>query len=373
MEEDQSEGVDEILQSSEIEKHEPVLLPQRHVLFDGFIRNIIHILHKKNIGVIIPVEIIDLCYSFYQIKYSIGDTVKLYNFSLGIIKWIGQLTSDKTKIYVGIACEKINTQNKNMVECYENGYNGINFYCKTYYDAIFVPFDYIIGRFRHHIGQTITRQIDRGLRRYYAHKNIPYENEQGISKFITWLDENGYDSEVIKEEFKQSPDEAAIVEFDDNFPTDKTGYDKEEEIFQLLKQCYKDPNAFNNSTYLPDENANYYHAYNLSDLLDVNGVGSSTMYYNYPGRNGGTGGDTKWRNNRKIHDRRQRRQSRVQIGRPWKKDITCRKGNHCHYWLEGICHFVHDRLHIPRVCRNGEECEFEKRGICKFFHPDLEY
>ena len=120
----------------------------------------------------------------------------------------------------------------------------------------------------------VTEQIDRGLKRYYGHKNTKYENEEGTSKFIAWVDENGYDSEAIKEEFQQLPDEAAIVDFDEEFPTDKTGDDRLEEIFKILTACFKDPTAFFNSPDLPDEDTQLRMALDNS-LQDFGGGGSS--------------------------------------------------------------------------------------------------
>ena len=34
-------------------------------------------------------------------------------------------------------------------------------------------------------------QVDNGLRNYYRHKNVPYD-QNGVSKFCEWADENGY-------------------------------------------------------------------------------------------------------------------------------------------------------------------------------------
>ena len=246
---------------------------QRHILFDGFMRDIIRTIRPKNTDIKIPVEIFDLCHLFYQTRFTIKDIVKLYNFSSGAIQWIGKLNVDENKNYVGIVFvekhynewyDKANN-NHNMIEWYPNGHNGVTFKCTASHKGIFIPFDYIIdvvGKKSQWRGcqislNGITRQIDQGLKRYYGHKNTRYENEYGQTKFMLWVDENGYDSGAIKEEFQQSPDEAAIVDFDEDFPTDKTDEEREIEIFKILNACYKYPSAFFNSSDLSDEDTQF--------------------------------------------------------------------------------------------------------------------
>ena len=247
-------------------------LKQRHVLFDGYIRHIIGTMHQTTLHAIIPVEIIDLCYFFYQINFAIGDTVKLCNFSWGTIKWIGQFKSHRDKTYVGVACDKQKNGNKNLIWFHQNGYNGITFECSKCYDGIFVPFEYIIDK-KVYVSRTIKR-IDNGLRRYYGHKNIPYENEEGIGKFMAWVDENGYNTEAIEEELRIGPDEAAIVDFDDDFPTDNIGDETNKQIFGIIAACYRDPDAFINSSYLSisvsDDNRDKI-PYSVAQLVDNGG------------------------------------------------------------------------------------------------------
>ena len=91
---------------------------------------------------------------------------------------------------------------------------------------------------------SLTAQLDICLQRVYDLKNASYLNEDGKNKFICWVDDNGYDTEALHEEFQQHYDEAAICDFDDDFPTDKTGDDRLKEIFTILKISYTDPIAF---------------------------------------------------------------------------------------------------------------------------------
>ena len=94
------------------------------------------------------------------------------------------------------------------------------------------------------INSSITERINICLDRYYDLKNASYINQDGDTHFNSWFDENGYDSIAVEEEFEQHYEEAAIVDFDDDFPTDKTGVDRLKEIFEILYTCYKDPIAF---------------------------------------------------------------------------------------------------------------------------------
>ena len=43
---------------------------------------------------------------------------------------------------------------------------------------------------------SLLKQVDNGLRNYYGHKNVPYD-EDGVGKFCEWADENGYFSYFI--------------------------------------------------------------------------------------------------------------------------------------------------------------------------------
>eukprot|EP01083_Nonionella_stella_P261081 889411_1 len=90
-----------------------------------------------------------------------------------------------------------------------------------------------------------TKQIDAGLARYYQQKGIQYiDKANGIGKFIEWCNVNGYNTESVKEELKRQPFECTLVEFDQEFPTKKTKFDRTKEIFSIIKQCFHDANAY---------------------------------------------------------------------------------------------------------------------------------
>ena len=80
-----------------------------------------------------------------------------------------------------------------------------------------------------------TKQVDKGLERYYGHKNTDYLDDEGVGKFAQWCEENGYDTDTIAEEFNYPPEDTSIVEYDDNFPSNKIGQEKIQHIFNIFK------------------------------------------------------------------------------------------------------------------------------------------
>eukprot|EP01084_Bolivina_argentea_P040705 75174_1 len=62
--------------------------------------------------------------------------------------------------------------------------------------------------------------------------NVQYINDNGIGKFIDWCQENGYDTDMI------------IEEFDKIFPISTTGKQKQIEIFEIVKHCWENERAF---------------------------------------------------------------------------------------------------------------------------------
>eukprot|EP01084_Bolivina_argentea_P161700 281470_1 len=104
---------------------------------------------------------------------------------------------------------------------------------------------------------SVVQQIDRGLKRYYEHQGAPYLNPQGVGKFQEWVEDNGFDSDNIIQEFEQNPKDVSFTEFDANFPINSASAtaneDKIETIFKVVFACYKEPAAFFNSPNLPDE------------------------------------------------------------------------------------------------------------------------
>ena len=87
-------------------------------------------------------------------------------------------------------------------------------------------------------------QLDNSLRWYYKLQQQPYDDEEGVGKFAEWTEENGYDTDTIAEEFNYPPEETSIVEYDDNFPSNKAGQEKIQHIFNIFKTSYFKPNVF---------------------------------------------------------------------------------------------------------------------------------
>ena len=93
-----------------------------------------------------------------------------------------------------------------------------------------------------------TAQIDSGLLRYYSNKNVSYTDEDGNGLFMEWCDVNGYDTEGIEEELEQDPSDCALIEFDEDFPTNKFGEERLMEILNVIKHCYENENASSNGS-----------------------------------------------------------------------------------------------------------------------------
>eukprot|EP00484_Ammonia_sp_Unknown_P026676 CAMPEP_0197034580 /NCGR_PEP_ID=MMETSP1384-20130603/12653_1 /TAXON_ID=29189 /ORGANISM="Ammonia sp." /LENGTH=677 /DNA_ID=CAMNT_0042464529 /DNA_START=26 /DNA_END=2059 /DNA_ORIENTATION=+ len=102
---------------------------------------------------------------------------------------------------------------------------------------------------------SLIKQIDHCLTNYYNHMGVPYLDDDGNGKFKRWTEENGYDSDLIKEELNTGkPDDSTMVDFDEDFPTDKKG-DSERalDIFKKLAYCAKDATAFFADAELPGQ------------------------------------------------------------------------------------------------------------------------
>ena len=88
------------------------------------------------------------------------------------------------------------------------------------------------------------KQVNTGLERYYKHKKAKYLNDDNIGKFMKWCEDNGFETDVIQEEL-ENMDDTQLGTFDeDDFPTDKTGKDKEMEIIKVIKECWDYKDAF---------------------------------------------------------------------------------------------------------------------------------
>ena len=90
-------------------------------------------------------------------------------------------------------------------------------------------------------------RVNAGLERYYKRKGVKYPCQDGIGKFIEFCDDNGFDSDLIGEELENAEDTILGTFDSDNFPTQKTGKDKETEIIRVIEQCWIYPDAFRTS------------------------------------------------------------------------------------------------------------------------------
>ena len=89
---------------------------------------------------------------------------------------------------------------------------------------------------------SIVKRINHCLEQYYNCKHKSYVNDDGVSKFMHWVDENGYDTETVEQDFTMGGyDEACIVDFDDDFPINETGDERLKEIFRILNLFWKHP------------------------------------------------------------------------------------------------------------------------------------
>ena len=97
------------------------------------------------------------------------------------------------------------------------------------------------------------KQIDLGLSRYYNRHQVEYykdkEDDQS-GKFTNWCNDNGYDTDGIRDELENEPSECVLIEFDqEDFPFTKVDQDeRNKEIFVIIKYCFESSEAFLNST-----------------------------------------------------------------------------------------------------------------------------
>lgn len=80
------------------------------------------------------------------------------------------------------------------------------------------------------------------LRSYYKSKNTQYDD-----LFQKFVDENGYDDDLINREFEQSPSQCVLLEFfvKRGFPGAPNEKDeKEKYILMVLELCWKSPSSF---------------------------------------------------------------------------------------------------------------------------------
>ena len=85
---------------------------------------------------------------------------------------------------------------------------------------------------------------DEALGRYYKQQNVKYLDNDGNGKFIQWVNDNGFDSEGIDEEFEEPPDQTTLVAIDEGGFPSSSGIDlKNEDIIAILRRCWEDPES----------------------------------------------------------------------------------------------------------------------------------
>eukprot|EP01084_Bolivina_argentea_P183223 316204_1 len=102
------------------------------------------------------------------------------------------------------------------------------------------------------MSDVLLKQIDDALGRYYArlHKD-GYFNDHGEGKFLEYCEANGFDNDdVISEEIHQDVEENMLLDFDENFPfpENQQPENKSQQIWNILKKCHDNPNAFRGSS-----------------------------------------------------------------------------------------------------------------------------
>eukprot|EP01084_Bolivina_argentea_P046573 85773_1 len=118
------------------------------------------------------------------------------------------------------------------------------------------------------------KRIDHGLRLYYEMMGrTDYKNDNGIGKFMEYVEENDLQEDEIDEEFNGEAENCTYTDFDDNFPFKKETKDNNKDekddnkdnmktesdniqdpgkkIFDILKYCYKYAFPENHPDYEP--------------------------------------------------------------------------------------------------------------------------
>ena len=106
------------------------------------------------------------------------------------------------------------------------------------------------------------KTLDKNLRKYYKLQYKEYkvdENDNGV--FAVWCEENGYDTDAVKEDLEMDPDEdeAMMLEFDDEFPYPKNKKKDKITMLQILNECFNsNPNLAQYSGETPECMLYYY-------------------------------------------------------------------------------------------------------------------
>ena len=79
------------------------------------------------------------------------------------------------------------------------------------------------------------QQIESNLEMYYRQANKSYLDELGLGKFLYFCNKEGYDTESVLDELDNEPNDCALVDFDEDFPSLKTGQEKRNEIYVTME------------------------------------------------------------------------------------------------------------------------------------------
>ena len=95
--------------------------------------------------------------------------------------------------------------------------------------------------------QRTIEQVNEAVGQYYKAlgKEQQY-NQHDTGLFEHYCDENGIDEETLKDDLNGNPGDSMLVDFDNDFPIPPNEQPENDEkrqlyIFNVLKQCYKDP------------------------------------------------------------------------------------------------------------------------------------
>lgn len=92
--------------------------------------------------------------------------------------------------------------------------------------------------------------IDKTLAGYYKYRGRDgYYNDEGIGKFIEWVEENAYNSDTVAGELDsdvdKEEDDYEMVAFDEDFPSELNGIQKYDFIYSLMKSAGGNNNIAN--------------------------------------------------------------------------------------------------------------------------------
>eukprot|EP01084_Bolivina_argentea_P117734 209028_1 len=89
---------------------------------------------------------------------------------------------------------------------------------------------------------TIIDKLDNALQIYYKQLDKEYMND-GVGKFKSFCDENGFEEDDINTEMAmENAEDCVLIDFDEEFPLDTPIDDddaKNQKIFDILTHCYK--------------------------------------------------------------------------------------------------------------------------------------